>query len=335
MLKKRLAIVSGYLVLIVCILSIGAYVRFTTLLSRAHLSITDLAAPLPSSIEKNGVYTFLLLGIGGAAHDGPNLSDTIMLIKYDSVANTLTTLGLPRDLWDENTKDKINAIYTYSLQQTATDQYAYVKSHFQQITGQVLDHVVVVDFSTFQEVVDILGGIQVTNSTGFVDEEYPITGAENKECVPYDPSYACRYETISFPTGVLKMNGAVALKYVRSRHSAGDEGTDFSRSRRQQEVIQGISTKLNEVVNRRDFVTLGNLLSLLDDRIKRTISNRDASALARTMIMNKKRIRIITKKIDMEYFDIPPLSEYDGRYVLIPPDKDYANLKSLIRSLLP
>ena len=335
MLKSRFAVTGIYIAVILSVLGIGIFIRVSSLLSHAHVGFSDLIAPLPKSSNVQGAYTFLFLGVGGGDHEGPNLTDTIMLAKYIPATNTLTTLGLPRDMWDEGTKDKINAIYTYALQQNEVDAYTYVKTNFLRITGLTIDHVVVVDFSTFQEVIDLIGGISITNDIGFVDDQYPIEGAENKDCVPYDPNYGCRYETVSFPTGKLQMNGAVALKYVRSRHASGDEGTDFSRSNRQQQVIQAITTKLTEMLKNRDICTLEDLVSLLDSRIKRTLSNRDAVAIARTILMNKNQIKIVSNKIETEYFDVPPLSEYEDRYVLLPPDKDYENLKQLLSTLLP
>ena len=40
------------------------------------------------------------------------------------------------------------------------------------------------------------------------------------------------------------MNGDRALKYVRSRHAEGNEGSDFARGRRQQEVLLALKDKL-------------------------------------------------------------------------------------------
>jgi anionic cell wall polymer biosynthesis LytR-Cps2A-Psr (LCP) family protein len=335
MLKSRLAVTGVYIIVILCVLGVGIFFRASSFLSHARISFTDLAAPLPKSTNAQGAYTFLFLGVGGGDHEGPNLTDTIMLAKYVPSSNTLTTLGLPRDLWDEGTKDKNNAIYTYALQQNEVDPYTYVKTNFLRVTGISIDHIVIVDFSTFQEVIDLLGGITVTNDVGFVDDQYPIEGAENKDCVPYDPNYGCRYETVSFPTGKLQMNGTVALKYVRSRHSSGEEGTDFSRSNRQQKVIQAISIKLSEIIKSRDISKLEDLVSLLESRIKRTLSNRDAVALVRTVLMNRNPIKIISNSIALEYFDVPPMSEYEDRYVLLPPKKDYDDLKLKLSKLLP
>jgi len=57
-------------------------------------------------------------------------------------------------------------------------------------------------------------------------------------------TYACRYQTIMFEKGLRHMDGKRALMYVRSRHAEGEEGTDFARGRRQQDVIVAVKTKI-------------------------------------------------------------------------------------------
>ena len=41
----------------------------------------------------------LLLGIGGGKHDGPNLTDTLILASVDPQTNKVTLISVPRDLW--------------------------------------------------------------------------------------------------------------------------------------------------------------------------------------------------------------------------------------------
>lgn len=56
-------------------------------------------------------------------------------------------------------------------------------------------------------------------------------------------NYPCRFESLHFDAGVQTMDGETALKYARSRHAPGPEGTDFARSRRQQNVIAAVREK--------------------------------------------------------------------------------------------
>lgn len=56
--------------------------------------------------------------------------------------------------------------------------------------------------------------------------------------------FACRFEHIHFDKGVTKMDGATALKFVRSRTGTNSEGSDFARSRRQQAVLDAFRNKM-------------------------------------------------------------------------------------------
>jgi len=55
--------------------------------------------------------------------------------------------------------------------------------------------------------------------------------------------FPCRYEKLEFTKGMIHMNGETALKFARSRHSAEDGG-DFARALRQQQVIEAIKNKV-------------------------------------------------------------------------------------------
>jgi anionic cell wall polymer biosynthesis LytR-Cps2A-Psr (LCP) family protein len=76
--------------------------------------------PLCFSLRLTGIFSLkqsdnriniLLLGIGGGTHDGPNLTDTIMLASIDFKADKVTLVSIPRDLWLPDTNQKINAAY--------------------------------------------------------------------------------------------------------------------------------------------------------------------------------------------------------------------------------
>src|SRR3970282_549133 len=58
-----------------------------------------------------------------------------------------------------------------------------------------------------------------------------------------DP-FTCRYEELSFTKGLKHMDGTTVLKFVRSRHGTGGEGSDFARSARQQKVILAFRQKV-------------------------------------------------------------------------------------------
>lgn len=71
-------------------------------------------------------------------------------------------------------------------------------------------------------------------------------------------AFPCRYEKLVFTKGVTHMDGATALKYARSRHS-GEDGGDFNRALRQQQVIEAVKNKVISL----GFVT--KIIPLIDE----------------------------------------------------------------------
>jgi LCP family protein required for cell wall assembly len=85
---------------------------------------------------------------------------------------------------------------------------------FEQLTGIRIDHYVVVDFASFEGMVDAIGGVEV--------------------CVPQpivDPGHG-----INIPAGTRKLTGLTALNYVRARYTIGDK-SDLGREKRQQAFV--------------------------------------------------------------------------------------------------
>lgn len=207
----------------------------------------------------------LLLGIGGEGHDGPKLTDTIILASVDLKKSEVHLISLPRDMWSFDLDGKINGAYARGEAAKKDGGLTLAKSVVGKITGQNINYVVVIDFSGFVKAVDTLGGIDIDVERSFDDYEYPISGKENDPCDNKEEdldrlatassqldAFPCRYEHLRFEKGINHMDGETALKFVRSRHAKGEEGTDFARSKRQEKVIKAIMQKafsLNVIAN--------------------------------------------------------------------------------------
>ncbi|MBP6994159.1 LCP family protein [Candidatus Woesebacteria bacterium] len=330
--KLRLILLYG--ITLFAILSAVLLNKASMLARSFDVHLSDMFSPLPTSMLSDDAITVLLLGIGGKDHEGPDLTDSITLIRYTPGENSVRTLGIPRDLWDPESKDKVNSIYTYALQQDEESPFSYVKEKFNALLQNQIDYVVVIDFNDFTQLIDLIGGIQVHINAGFVDSEFPKDGFENADCVPYDPEYSCRYETLVFRAGDQKLNGDIALKFVRSRHASGNEGSDFARSKRQQMVIGAIRSKLIELVHKRDFDTISKVLAFAHQKVKRDITNKDALAIGRTLMLSGDKVSVVSNTLDEDVFEVPPLNEYENRYVLVPSRGDFDKLQTLINKKL-
>lgn len=187
----------------------------------------------------NGRTNFLVLGIAGDARDGADLTDSIMWFSVNSNGSDIVSISLPRDLWIESLRAKINTAYYYGEQkQPGGGGLVLAKSAASEILGQPVHFAAVIDFSGFEKIIDLLGGVDVEVKHTFEDFKFPVPGKEA------DPCEACRYETLRFEEGITHMTGQMALKYVRSRNAVGDEGTDFARQARQQQLLKAIQNKI-------------------------------------------------------------------------------------------
>lgn len=259
--------------------------------------------------QTNGRTNFLILGIGGGVHEGPDLTDTMAVLSVRGSDGSAALVSIPRDLWVDSMRAKINTAYHYGEEKQVGGGFVLAKSAVFEMLNLPIHKVLLIDFSGFVEIVDALGGIDVNVSKSFLDKQFPIVGKENDLCNG-DPEYKCRYETISFDTGIQHMNGATALKFVRSRYAEDEEGTDFARSRRQSEVITAVRKK----------VSLSNIKSLYGifvQKVKTDIALDESLAIAKIGLrLDKSSIKSISIEEPVVYN--PPISAlYDYQWVLI------------------
>lgn len=314
----KLLFLSGVMSIIVGLL----FFSFASvlILQTVGLSIQDLYVHLTSDSiqQQNGRINILLLGIGGKEHEGSDLTDTIQIISL-STHNLQQSiiLPLPRDLWSDTLKDRINTAYYYgNVQRRSGGGIGFTKEIIQEMTGIPVHYTILIDFGAFKEVINVLGGVSVNVTTPFTDTQFPIAGKENDTC-DGDPLYRCRYQTISFESGSQIMDGERALQYVRSRHATGDEGTDFARARRQEELIEAVLTKIK---NPRDWYSaerVSQLYYIVLNRVITDLQKDDILQLVKLFFQNRTLLSF--QRISLESQLIHPEDRlYGGKYVLIP-----------------
>ncbi len=180
--------------------------------------------------------TILLLGTDNADANGrqtDNHSDSIMLLRTDPSHHRLYYLSIPRDIVvpiPGAATQKINAAY-----QIGGAALAIKTIHA--FTGLEIDHVMVVNFAAFKDLIDAIGGITV-------DVPKPIRS--NRFDCPYSTAARCQaWQGWKFAKGPQHMGGERALIYSRIRENVLDPSeTDVTRGARQQAVIDAVSSKL-------------------------------------------------------------------------------------------
>lgn len=129
----------------------------------------------------------LLLGNAGGNHQGSDLTDTMMVASINQKTNQVYLISLPRDLWVDSVKGKLNSVYEIgqdrqSLSTSKGSGLDYSKKTMEDILGIPVHYAVRVDFSGFTKAVNLMGGIDVNVVTSFDDYLYPIEGRENDFC---------------------------------------------------------------------------------------------------------------------------------------------------------
>lgn len=330
---KILKISLGFFLILIIALVIWVKPYFDFIYKTVKISpIRALITSSSLNIYNNQV-NILVLGIAGLQYEGPDLSDSIILANYDFGKNKLTTVSLPRDVWSDTLRDKINSAYAYGEAKSPNGGgIKLAKAEIAAVVGQPVQYAAVIDFDNFVNFIDTIAGVDVNVAKSFTDDEFPITGKADDLCGG-DPKYACRYETISFQKGLQHMNGITALKFVRSRHSQGEEGSDFARSARQQLVIDALKNKMITIVKSLDLNKFKKIYAAFDRSVIRDITNQQISVIARNILFRKKLIQTRTQLMQ-DFFIVPNVLDYDGKYVLIPANDDYSTVHDYISCYL-
>lgn len=225
---------------------------------------TETTYELPSEPPKDlDTLNILLLGYGGAGHQGGYLADVIQVAHFDFDKQTIKFISIPRDLWvnlPDGKSAKINTALTMGSGDNMINSGAQVAKQMAQIvTGLHIDYFISIDFVGYKRAIGYtFKGLEVDVPETLHDPWYPIEGKQLEPCghtpeeiaqitaqysgFELEKQFPCRYEEIYFPKGLNKMEGQDALNYVRSRH--GSDAGDFSRSERQVAVLKAIKKKI-------------------------------------------------------------------------------------------
>jgi polyisoprenyl-teichoic acid--peptidoglycan teichoic acid transferase len=179
--------------------------------------------------------TLLVIGTDGGRAPGredANRSDSLLLVRLDPDTHRISYLSIPRDLRVEIPgygTSKINAANQIGGPALTI---ATVKA----LTGLPVDHVVVVDFDGFKELIDAIGGIEVNVPKAILSNRF--------DC-PYKPARCDDWEGWRFEKGTQHMDGRRALVYARIRTNQLDPSdTDITRGSRQQIVADAVGDEI-------------------------------------------------------------------------------------------
>jgi LCP family protein required for cell wall assembly len=238
---RRIAIGVLVLLLVIAAWGVASYLSFRGGVKDANKRLDPnarLALNTQNGLLMSHPSTILLLGtdtaqVGG--RQGDRHSDSIMLVRVDGPHHRLSYLSIPRDLQVPISgvgETKVNAAYQ-------NGGAALAIKTIREFVGIPIDHVVVVDFASFKDLIDALGGVTI-------DVPAPIL-SNGFDC-PYSQQRCQSWKGWRFAKGKQTMSGQRALIYSRIRENQlNPSETDFTRGARQQAVIQAVGSKFTSI----------------------------------------------------------------------------------------
>jgi len=279
--------------------------------------------------DRNRV-NILLLGMGGKNHEGSYLTDTIILASLEPSTNKISLVSFPRDLtvpMEGYGWRKINNINAYAEMEEKNSGGIAVSQALGDILEIPIDYYLRIDFQGFANIIDELGGIEVEVENTLEDFKYPIMGMEEAD------DYEARFEHLYVEKGLQKMDGDLALKFARSRHAGGAEGSDFARAKRQQLILEAVKKKLMSKWNLFKPKMITDILGEVEDHVSTNLQIWEILKLW-DMFKDTSKDNIINKILDNSPNGLlTEMITAEGAYILTPRSGDFAEIQYFVNNV--
>ncbi|MFK0120943.1 LCP family protein [Streptomyces sp. NPDC090994] len=189
----------------------------------------------------NGSQNILVLGsdtradgndkVGGGTDDGTARSDTAMVVHVYEGHKKASVVSVPRDTIVDRPEctDTSGTVHDAASGVMFNSAYAAggaacaVKT-VESLSGLRMDHYLEVDFSGFQQLIDELGGVEITTTQDISDPD----------------------SHLDLKAGTHTLDGEQALGLVRTRHGVGD-GSDLGRIQLQQAFVKALVDRVKDI----------------------------------------------------------------------------------------
>ncbi len=241
-------------------------------------ALQDNVDPSKLRGEGDGRVNILLLGKGGDGHDGPDLTDTILIASIDPVQKKAALLSIPRDLWVQpqgSGHTKINAVYAnakyaaLAKKQSAPDAEKAglnaIEKEVQTDIGIPIHYHVMVDFNAFQQAINTVGGVDID-----------VAATETVHEALFDESTRKNY-TLDVKQGQQHFDGQRALFYARSRHTS--PRGDFDRTERQRKIMLALKDKVLSLGTFANPVKISQLIDAFGNHVQANLNTEEVMRL--------------------------------------------------------
>ena len=236
--RRRKSFIGRFIksLLVILLLIFGMYsCTSLVLINKMDYSATGERSRRSDALTRSYVRNVLLIGTDGRSADEAARSDTMILVTINSRTNEISLISLMRDCYVEIPqygKNKLNAAYTFGGAELLMDT---IEHNF----GIAVEDYVSVNFVSFANIVDAVGGIDIEISEAEAGEINNILRNEVNAIMGDNT-----LDDLLNGGGELHLNGKQALSYARIRYIGN---ADFERTERQRKVIELVMNKVKSI----------------------------------------------------------------------------------------
>ena len=285
---KKVAFILIGLIVTICLSGFG-YVYFK--LNKMYVKDEAIKSTEEQGTMVEGITNILLVGTDGEYVEKGNRSDGMMLVTIDSKNKDIKLTSIARDTYVD--------IPGYSTEKL-THAYAYegidlLKEVFKVNFNLDIDKYIAVNFVSFMDIMDELGGVEVNVEEKDINEINKYIDA----CYGYYKNKDEKDKEYITKSGVQRLNGYQALAFSRIRYT----DSAFARDNRHREVAESVYKEFAQ----KGVETYKKCAEIILNNTKTNISPIEMMNLAYTVLkINDK---------DIEQFQFP-LAEYRNGHII-------------------
>ena len=285
---KRVALILTGLIVTICLSGFG-YVYFK--LNKMYVKDEAVKNTEEQGTMVEGITNILLVGTDGENIEKGNRSDSMMVVTIDSKNKDIKISSIARDTYVD--------IPGYSTEKL-THAYAYegidlLKEVFKVNFNLDIDKYIAVNFVSFMDIMDELGGVEVNVEEKDIKEINKYIDA----CYGYYKNKDEKDKEYITKSGVQRLNGYQALAFSRIRYT----DSAFARDNRHREVAESVYKEFAQ----KGVETYKKCAEIILNNTKTNISPIEMMNLAYTVLkINDK---------DIEQFQFP-LAEYRNGHII-------------------
>ena len=285
---KKVAFILIGLIVTICLSGFG-YVYFK--LNKMYVKDEAVKSTEEQGTMVEGITNILLVGTDGEYVEKGNRSDGMMVVTIDSKNKDIRISSIARDTYVD--------IPGYSTEKL-THAYAYegidlLKEVFKVNFNLNIDKYIAVNFVSFMDIMDELGGVEVNVEEKDIKEINKYIDA----CYGYYKNKDEKDKEYITKSGVQRLNGYQALAFSRIRYT----DSAFARDNRHREVAESVYKEFAQ----KGVETYKKCADIILNNTKTNISPIEMMNLAYTVL------KINDKDIDQFQF---PLEEYRNGHII-------------------